>query len=276
MDSAKLKAFADELKKIRKEQNITLQQIKVRTRIDLTYLEAIEDGNFDVMPQVYMRAFIREYAESIGLNAKETLSKYDLAREGKLVSAAEIPQQDEPAVEETPQFNDSTTETPVPMSSTSTVNQPWFVPAVAAVSVVILGLIIYFAFFNQNDDLIVKEKPYEEIIEQSKQRFEVIEQEESKATESKKLNTLKIVAIDTSWVQVTIDADSTTDFILYPERSKTFTGNNDFDLVIGNSAGVKLIFNNKNLELQGGVKKVKHVLVNKDGIKYLPIEKKAD
>lgn len=41
------------------------------------YLEAIERGNFDILPgKFYARAFIKEYAAAVGLDAKELLEEH--------------------------------------------------------------------------------------------------------------------------------------------------------------------------------------------------------
>ncbi|RMD49783.1 MAG: DUF4115 domain-containing protein [Ignavibacteria bacterium] len=284
MNTAKLKEFAEELKAIREEKKITLQQIKARTRIDMAYLEAIEEGNFNIMPQVYMRAFIKEYAESIGLDSKDTLAKYDLAKEGKLVATSEFVDKREEEPAEKPEFRDSTTESPVPMDKPQFYQQNWFIPAVVGASVIVVFLLVYLAFFKSDDEIVVREKPYQEIIEQKKQRFELNESNPDQQTplkesqpEIKEPNLrLRILATDTSWVKVVIDSDSTSDFILYPERYKTFTGAEGFDLVLGNSGGVKLILNADTLNFKGIHKKVKHLYINEAGIKLLPMEKKSE
>lgn len=273
MESENLKSFADRLRGIRENQGVTLQQIKLKTRIDMKYLEAIEVGDFEIMPQVYMRAFIKEYAESIGLNGQETLDEYESIREGKKF---EKTVSDEP-VEEKIEFSDAATQTPIPNASANDItSEPWFMPSIAIAAIIIIATIIYFAFFNSADEELITEKPYQEIVKEKQQRFEVIEEDAkpaAKEIEPVSLE-LKIVAVDTSWVQVTADSDSTTDFILYPKRKKTFSAKENFELVIGNSAGVKLVLNSDTLNLQGVYKKAKRVLINSEGLKYLPMKSK--
>ena len=77
-----IKKLTDEFKSHREKREISLQHIHNKTRIDIKYLRAIEEGNFDIMPQVYLRAFIKEYAKSIDLDPDETLNKYELAIAG--------------------------------------------------------------------------------------------------------------------------------------------------------------------------------------------------
>lgn len=83
MHSELLKKFAAELKSSREEKQVTLNQIAAKTRIDIKYLSAIENAHFEVLPELYIRAFIKEYAYSVDLNPEETIKKFDFAKAGK-------------------------------------------------------------------------------------------------------------------------------------------------------------------------------------------------
>jgi len=66
------------LKKARLERNLSLDEIQEQTKIRKRYLEALEEGDFDVLPgKFYVRAFIKNYAEAIGLDAEEVLKYYE-------------------------------------------------------------------------------------------------------------------------------------------------------------------------------------------------------
>ena len=78
-----LNKFVAELKDQREKAGITLQNVAAKTRIDIKFLEALEDGNFNFLPEIYVKAFIKQYAKVIGLDEEETLQKYILAKEGK-------------------------------------------------------------------------------------------------------------------------------------------------------------------------------------------------
>lgn len=78
-----LKAFADDLKAVREENNISLRSISQQTRLSLSLLESLEHGDYTFQPQAYIRAFLKQYINSIGLDVDETLFEYDLARSGK-------------------------------------------------------------------------------------------------------------------------------------------------------------------------------------------------
>lgn len=56
------------LRKTRLERKISLDDLQEVTKIRKRYLEAIEEGNYKVLPgSFYVRAFIKSYAEAVGL-----------------------------------------------------------------------------------------------------------------------------------------------------------------------------------------------------------------
>ncbi|MDF2961751.1 MAG: Xre family transcriptional regulator [Paenibacillus sp.] len=65
------------LRKARMEKKISLDDLQETTKIRKRYLEAIEDGNYKVLPgNFYVRAFIKSYAEAVGLDPNEVLRLY--------------------------------------------------------------------------------------------------------------------------------------------------------------------------------------------------------
>ena len=63
-----LENFAEELKCCQRKLNLSLQQFAAKTRIDLKFLEAIEDGDFTFLPDIYVKAFIKDYSNIVGLD----------------------------------------------------------------------------------------------------------------------------------------------------------------------------------------------------------------
>jgi cytoskeletal protein RodZ len=70
-----LQAFGEELKQHRQTKQISLLQISAATRIHVKFLEAIEGGTISVLPAPYIRAFVREYAQTVDLDPTEVLRK---------------------------------------------------------------------------------------------------------------------------------------------------------------------------------------------------------
>lgn len=65
------------LKKAREQSGLSLDDIQESTKIRKRYLEAIEAGDYKVLPGTfYVRAFVKTYAETLGLNADDVLRLY--------------------------------------------------------------------------------------------------------------------------------------------------------------------------------------------------------
>ncbi|CAM5788631.1 MULTISPECIES: RodZ domain-containing protein [Brevibacillus] len=65
------------LKEAREEKGITLDDIQRITKIQRRYLEAIERGHLHVLPgHFYARAFIKSYAEAVGLDPNHIMSHF--------------------------------------------------------------------------------------------------------------------------------------------------------------------------------------------------------
>lgn len=65
------------LKNTRLEQGISLDELQEVTKIRKRYLECIEEGDYNALPgNFYVRAFIKSYAEAVGLDPGEVLSLY--------------------------------------------------------------------------------------------------------------------------------------------------------------------------------------------------------
>ena len=69
--------FFEELKKQRISQDIELNEISNRTKINLEYLESIEQGDFDFLPYIYVRLFLKAYCIEIGLDYNDSLKNLD-------------------------------------------------------------------------------------------------------------------------------------------------------------------------------------------------------
>ncbi|PFG13007.1 helix-turn-helix domain-containing protein [Bacillus sp. es.036] len=65
------------LKDARNDKGLSLEEIQSITKIQKRYLHAIEEGNYELLPgNFYTRAFIKNYAEAVGLHGDELLEEY--------------------------------------------------------------------------------------------------------------------------------------------------------------------------------------------------------
>jgi len=293
--SEQLNKFAEKLKNIREGNNITLSQVFEDTRIDIKYLEAIENGDFSIMPEFYIRAFLREYGTAIGLDGEDVLSEYNAITKGNLeqenVEKQKIILEKQKVLSETPQFEpdiDKVNEEPLKKNTA-----PDKKTLIIIASAIILILIVYLSFFNNSPTEIVKETPYSEIItgkaapkvkdyEKIKKSMGAKEKPSVKKSETVgKNNTftsnaelnLFMKGIDTSWIRVMADGKMQGEFLIYPGVKKNFSASKYYNLLVGNSAGVELYLNGKKLQISGAKGRIRNLFINKEGIKYLKIRK---
>lgn len=65
------------LQEERLNQGISLEEVKSETKIQTRYLTAIEENDWSKMPgNFYVRAFIREYAEVLGIDSTSLLEEH--------------------------------------------------------------------------------------------------------------------------------------------------------------------------------------------------------
>ena len=70
--------FYELLKDRRKTKQVSLKEISEYTKINMGYLESLENGDFDVLPNVYTRLFLRSYCDYLGLDSKDILDEYQI------------------------------------------------------------------------------------------------------------------------------------------------------------------------------------------------------
>ncbi|MFK3587887.1 helix-turn-helix domain-containing protein [Lactobacillus sp. 23-2] len=95
-----MSGIGEKLRKAREAKGLSISDIEKTTKIQSRYLEAIENNEFDKLPgDFYVRAFIRQYAQIVGLDGKELLNEYSEAPANE-VSNEDYAEAEQPAEEE--------------------------------------------------------------------------------------------------------------------------------------------------------------------------------
>ncbi|GAA0298297.1 cytoskeletal protein RodZ [Gracilibacillus halotolerans] len=133
--------IGERLKQERELRNMSLDDIQKQTKIQIRYLEAIEKERFHVMPgSFYVRAFIKEYSNVLGLDYNELMNEYEHALPFEKEEPTNISRV------KSSRRNKTSTKTPVIFS---------FLPTVIVV-LLIIGLLVFIWLFQQgffsNDD----------------------------------------------------------------------------------------------------------------------------
>jgi len=76
--------LGEKLKKLRSERRISLGEVSKHTRIQVKYLEYMEEGRYEKMPvDVYVRGFLKNYADFLSIDPNVLLRLYEKEREIK-------------------------------------------------------------------------------------------------------------------------------------------------------------------------------------------------
>ncbi|MCR8642121.1 DUF4115 domain-containing protein [Paenibacillus sp. N1-5-1-14] len=68
------------LREARLQRKMSLEELQEITKIRKGYLEAIEEGNYKLLPgSFYVKAFIKSYAEAVGIDPQEALNLFRLS-----------------------------------------------------------------------------------------------------------------------------------------------------------------------------------------------------
>ena len=283
-----LKQFADELKASREKVGITLQQISAKTRIDIKFLKALENGDFNFLPELYVKAFIKQYSKVIGLDEQEILYKFDLATAGKTnedkeeksgysTTSEEAKENNEPVIpKQTVKSSISFTDDSAKErhNTGSKKKQNSLLIGAGALAAILVLIISYFLFFNKSNDIIVEEKPFEEVLKETPKRY--IDEKNNLPTKNLVSNLERLTltftdidSTDSAWVLVIIDDTTQTDFMLLPKVSRAITATKDLKFTLGNSGATEITFDNKPLVFDKRRGAVRHFKFDKNGLERL-------
>jgi cytoskeletal protein RodZ len=257
--------FSEELRKAREAKNISLAEISRLTRINLKYLEAIDQGSFDVLPQTYIRAFLKEYAQAVGLSPVEILQKYDILVTGKYTggqtsastagwSGGRMPPLQEPVHDA--QHEATSEETLVKQRSMRTIV---IIASIIVLCSLILAYIANYIWVGRSGPAL-RETPFSDVVREKenqklpppkadtipalKESTAVAPPTHPAASDSL---TLAIVTTDRVWMNIGRDSVRFESVLLGEKQSMTVRAKRRFTLTLGNAGGVLLKLNGKDL-----------------------------
>ena len=241
--------FSEYLRKQREEKKIRLSDIAVQTRISINFLEAIETGNFEILPETYIRAFIRDYAKAVGLDPVETMSLFTQHVE----ASKAVHQASEPLV------SGSDKQTTIALTNAQKV-------FAGIIGLVILVGLSYLAF-SPGKKQPVDVSAYENMEEVNQRKFDsAYTVATSRPLAKSDSARLVLSAADTVWVNLVIDEGRTYDLLMKPGNRFIFWGRRAFNMTVGNAGGLIVSVNGRELPPLGrpGVV-IRNVTIFKDG-----------
>ena len=237
-----MEAFIQHLRSAREAKKLALTDIADATLINLRFLEEIERGNFSFLPQTYVRAFLREYALSVGLDPDETLHAYDAATGPRIEAAPGGPSADAP---EAPQ-------PPAPPPARLPAEGPSINPTLARVAVVTIlvlaAVVIAWNLLKPDAMPSVAERPFDEVRQEHERTVDsAARTAAAPVVERRDSLTLVAVASDSAWMQLMIDDGPGRNVLLKPGGRRTWRAARRFGITLGNAGAVEFTLNSRSL-----------------------------
>jgi cytoskeleton protein RodZ len=247
----------EELRKTRLDKKITLQEISSATRINVRFLEAIEQGDFDILPKPYIKSFIKQYSRYVGFDENIILKQIEDRHD-----VTPRDEKDEPSFAE-------------PHSPVSeSLNTPKL--KIVFLLLIALGVIALFVYLLINvfdsPEEHVTERPFQDVVRE-------IEEEADRMPlgppgtpspfdyEHRDSLSLAITVIDTVWLTITVDNVIQEEYIFPPGTRQQWKAANDFLLTVGNAGGVAIVVNDDSIGVLGNQGQVvRNLHVTRDGI----------
>jgi cytoskeletal protein RodZ len=236
-------AFGAELTKERESRQISLQDISAATRINVRFLEAIENGQFDVLPEAYIRAFVREYAEAVGLEPEGVLTKLDasMGKGPEPPASTPVVTPEEPAApkEATPW------RPPVPDFRSLLSLQNVVLAVLALVAVVLIVSTVRWGADGESSGT-VSEIPFDKVVEESEASSHTQAGGQAlpgvKAPKPDSL-VLEVQTRDSVWMRLIVDRGDTSEYLFSPGRARNWVAENRFVLTVGNPRAAEFRLN---------------------------------
>ncbi|MFO7151796.1 MAG: DUF4115 domain-containing protein [Bacillota bacterium] len=267
------KELGDYLRSLRLEKNISLEEIYQETKIRIKYLKAIEDGDFEAIPggEVYLKGFLKNYAEAIGIDSSEILKKY------KEISA---PKSEESSQEKAENSEEILVEREKATSKASKMKIPLLIGVlVLIIALVFIALSTAKAPSNTSsvkpgetyvpgeapsiEDSSPDQEIGEEIKEELPDQVILVSDDGRNVTYTVSGSSIYVnfeVTKDRCWIRVTADDEVTFEGTLRQGDSKTFEADKKLSIRIGNPLAVKVTLNGQEIELSGNSAKTLSIM----------------
>lgn len=256
-----MKDLGKELIELRLIKGLTLKQVSELTRINIKYLENLENNKFNFLPEIYVRSFLKSYVRAIDGDEKYIFQLFDEITKHKNEDITEnkseieknIPQKEK---EEKKDF----------FSFYKTLNAKNIKIILGLIFLITLMLII---IYNTKNEI----RETEKIRSKKSDTIETIKRENL----SEDFNNivisdsllLGITSSDSVWIRVKMDNIKVSEVYMLKNENKYFKAKDKFELLIGNAGAISLKMNGKELPFEGMKGSVKKIEIDRTGIKLI-------
>lgn len=263
-----------ELARQREARSLSIDELSSRTKISTEFIKNIESGNFDFLPEVYVRAFIRSYAEEVGLDPEVMLTQFKTAKKPPVPVV-------EPPVSKTAAKAETEHQKEIVKPKEHELSQPiknlqFYFTLFKPFILVGIGIIILFVIIRLLLSGTAETPTIEEPQKITASTPDTLVDESQTADDPQKMATmsaplqLTITAIETTWMRIVVNDSIADEATFAPGDMRSWESNKDFYLLIGNAGGVKFNLNGENLGIVGNPGQVANLHINQEGVKHIP------
>lgn len=227
----KLAEIGAQLRKIRTQKSLSMEDIATKTLIQQRFLEAIEKGQAEQLPEaVYVRGFIRRFAEALGIDGTALSEAFPLGRDQAAFSYAKT----------------SVTSTPT--------LRPWHLYAIYVAAVLAAVTALYFLFRPQQASTPTAPagKSVKTTLPKSKPSANPAAVQSSAKPKAPLAPVQAQLSLrSNSYLEITADGQSVYVGTLKSGSKKTVTAKQEIVIFSGNPGGVVLQANNQPAKVMG-------------------------
>jgi transcriptional regulator with XRE-family HTH domain len=249
-NSTERKNLFERLKEIRIEKGIRFETITEKSRIQVKYLQALEEGDLLSIPEVYDKLFFRSYLKALSVEDEEAYFEefLDIRREIRVDKTTTTIQISEPAKDADKKIFSH--------------RNLFVILPVVLIIVVLAILLINTEMIGTSSEGKVQEIDIKNVV----QRIEAKEQaklDSLRLAEQIKLDSLNMLEPDSlglalrinaerkTWFRIIADKSDTSEYLLNPGQNVTASANRTFEFLIGRADGLIFSLNGKVLNKAG-------------------------
>jgi len=271
-----LKTLGEEFAQQRQEKGLSLSQLSARTKITEGFLAKMEQGDFDFLPAVYIRAFIRTVATEIGLDPEVMMRRFVTAHAGTAPADAAAPAMPAAAEQPLPPPAEKRLHTE-PVEKGEPAETVWFKsPFTLGFMLLVLLAVLYVAFGrkpkvepNPMDTGVSVVAPVEERQPLRDAPLVPVTANNTVDTTAVTQMTLTLKSEETAWVRIVYQDSLVEEGVFTEGLSRSWMSPDKFYLKIGNAGGIRLALDGQDLGFPGKKGQVVTIVVSKDGVAAL-------
>ncbi len=264
--------IGQELKTAREFQQMTLEQVYVITKINVRFLENLEEGRWNFLPPTYVKAFIKAYATAVGIPLEKISNRLDDLFSSVVMAVAP----------EKPQFSieEEITEKSEYTKYKSVPGASWFEKNKALVFYIILGILsalLIFYYLTQEpkipfiddvleDTTLTQNNNGKPIDIKSTVNSTSIDSELNRVSEPPQTMNLLMSATDTCYVKIEFGENILFEKNILPGGSEQLTLPINIRMTLGNAPAMNLTVNQKALPSFPPLPKVRIFKLSSEGI----------